>query len=630
LDFEKGTVHHHFRDAEEIPLRSLAPLGKGGFGFVDRVRSEVTFKEFARKQIMRGPTFQRDKGVLKDFENELSVLRRLSHRHIINLVGSYTDPRFVGILMHPVADCNLKEYLEGSFEASFLCSYFGCLTSAVSYLHENSIRHKDIKPQNVLVKDHRIILTDFGISRDSTGAQSTTSGPTVRSPRYCSPEVALGERRSYSSDIWSLGCIFYEIWTVLAGYKVADLNEFFQNHGSKSICYHSNLQAVASWKELAARQATEQVHNAPLDWIANMLLEDRELRWSALKLAEIIQETSELGDIAYTGLCCNVMVGSPETMGSVESLSIGKPLQCSPGPIEDANTRQDEKSIDLKENDSTDRELPLMLSGRGTAATITATASERSTQTQVKKRKWSSTHSARKLQKQPPVLETVPSELPSSFIMAQSNLLSREAVLSFVDPSGSADAGAVRSTRAKSRGKLFEDPYFNFGDGMFPNVFYADTCLKSKASPNACWTTLQGLVEHMTPGILRGYTRYCPKPQWGIADSPTIVATGLSEDVVHGVIIFGIHSSQDHNRSKYECDYEADKYEPIEINLQGGGTMEVVARTRVWKEDMMDQVKPYDVPWDPLTIVGSGFYTDCYKLTQREEEALSHKEIKDS
>jgi serine/threonine protein kinase len=90
----------------------------------------------------------------------------------------------------------------------------------VCYLHENRIRHKDIKPQNVLVKGYQVFLTDFGISLDwSELNQSTTSGPAIRTLHYCAPEVADFMPRNSLSDVWSLGCVFLEIWTALKGEK---------------------------------------------------------------------------------------------------------------------------------------------------------------------------------------------------------------------------------------------------------------------------------------------------------------------------------------------------------------------------------------------------------------------------
>jgi serine/threonine protein kinase len=146
----------------------------------------------SRRQLSRGKTFNKDKKVLFDFEAETSALKRLSHRHIVELVGSYTDPRWVGLIMLPVADCNLDTYLKaaGDEERSNIRGFYGCLANALLYLHANQIRHKDIKPQNVLIHGTNVLLTDFGISRDWSDLGKSTTIGTIKafSPKYSSPE----------------------------------------------------------------------------------------------------------------------------------------------------------------------------------------------------------------------------------------------------------------------------------------------------------------------------------------------------------------------------------------------------------------------------------------------------------
>lgn len=78
LEREDGK-HRHFSNAEDIPLEKIEELGKGGFGYVDRVISTITYKEYAQKLIPRGRTFKKDIQVLKDFERELGHLKKLSH-----------------------------------------------------------------------------------------------------------------------------------------------------------------------------------------------------------------------------------------------------------------------------------------------------------------------------------------------------------------------------------------------------------------------------------------------------------------------------------------------------------------------------------------------------------------------
>jgi serine/threonine protein kinase len=321
LEREDGK-HRHFSKAEDVPMRKIEELGKGGFGYVDRVVSTITYKEYARKLIPRGRTFKKDTEVLKDFERELGHLKKLRHIHIVELIGSYTDPKFVGIIMSPVAEYNLKDFLAldplPSGERSFLRTFFGCLAAALCYLHDNRVRHKDIKPQNVLVKGHQIFLTDFGISLDwSELGQDTTTGVTIKTPRYCAPEVAESMPRNTFSDLWSLGCVFLEIWTVLRGSLIASLFEYLDNHGSKSTCYYLNRDASLAWcRSLEAETRPEE--NSPLPWIFGLLQPDKDQRWTARKLFDQIQEVNDDPDnrFAFSGLCCMNDDDSTQSAGS--------------------------------------------------------------------------------------------------------------------------------------------------------------------------------------------------------------------------------------------------------------------------------------------------------------------------
>lgn len=118
--------------------------------------------------------------------------------------------------MTPVADCDLRVFLDRHqvpHRDNFLRQAYGCLVTAVHYLHQKRIRHKDLKPQNILIKESKVLITDFGTALDwNDESRATTTGePGPISINYAAPEVADKERRSESSDIWSLGCVFVEM-----------------------------------------------------------------------------------------------------------------------------------------------------------------------------------------------------------------------------------------------------------------------------------------------------------------------------------------------------------------------------------------------------------------------------------
>lgn len=213
--------------------------------------------------------------------------------------------------MLPVADMNLQTFLEKAdlddTSRSFLRPFFGCLTSALSYLHDNRIRHKDIKPSNVLIKHDQVYLTDFGTSLDWSGCDnSTTETALPTTPRYCAPEVMAFVERNTSSDIWSLGCVFLEMWTVLKRHTLDGLKTHMSAHGTHVKEYHHNLEAVASWVQMLENATGPSCDMAPSKGIQNMLQHQPRSRWNCHILANHIQEASSdpSSEYAFKGLCC--------------------------------------------------------------------------------------------------------------------------------------------------------------------------------------------------------------------------------------------------------------------------------------------------------------------------------------
>jgi serine/threonine protein kinase len=87
------------------------------------------------------------------------------------------------------------------------------ITKALASIHGHGVVHSDIKPDNVLVDGSSIVLCDFAYS-ESNGLMSVSG-----TPEYTSPEIKRGQGGSYSSDIWSLGCVVFELHT---GYTLID------------------------------------------------------------------------------------------------------------------------------------------------------------------------------------------------------------------------------------------------------------------------------------------------------------------------------------------------------------------------------------------------------------------------
>lgn len=161
---------------------------------VDRKRTRYS-REIVAVKSQTDPSRRYLEEKLKSMNEELRLIRKATHFHVVEAVGSYMCQDKVAFLMSPCADCNLKQVL-GLFETNddlrkkmeeawgtklqhFVPSVMGCLAHALSYIHSINIKHKDIKPENILFDKTRVVIADFGISRGfETG--STSDGPTAR------------------------------------------------------------------------------------------------------------------------------------------------------------------------------------------------------------------------------------------------------------------------------------------------------------------------------------------------------------------------------------------------------------------------------------------------------------------
>ncbi|CAO2647188.1 Nn.00g081100.m01.CDS01 [Neocucurbitaria sp. VM-36] len=212
--------------------------------------------------------------------------------------------------MSPVADCDLAYFMNiaatDNQKLSSLRTFFGCLATALAYLHKMRIRHKDIKPPNILVHGTNVLITDFGLARDCNDTRSTTEGPTGRTPKYAAPEVVDYAPRNFSSDIWSLGCVYLEMLTILEGLTFDQLKHFMSESGTRNIHYHANKDGVDLWISKLRNAHDGESFNGLLDWIQVMLTPDRDIRPSAdILAAEITNIQSSSGKVGeFCGICC--------------------------------------------------------------------------------------------------------------------------------------------------------------------------------------------------------------------------------------------------------------------------------------------------------------------------------------
>jgi len=192
----------------------VQPLGEGGMADVFLAIDTLLNREVAVK-ILRGD-LSGDPVALLRFQREANAASALSHPNIVEIydVGEENGKHF--IVMEYVRGRTLKQLVQqrGAMDKDEALSIMEQLVSAVIVAHKNNIIHRDIKPQNVLVKDDGTVkITDFGIATAKDAVQLTSTDTVMGSVHYLAPELARGEVASMQSDIYSLGIVFYELLT---------------------------------------------------------------------------------------------------------------------------------------------------------------------------------------------------------------------------------------------------------------------------------------------------------------------------------------------------------------------------------------------------------------------------------
>lgn len=255
-------------------FREIKLLGHGGFGDVWHVKHELTGEEFARKVIQKQrntkwPSFKKE--VLKEYANVVG----LDHKHIVtahNCVEN-SDTMTMEIYFTPVVEGNLLQILRKGASIGYpdelvkkIYSWFGCLLEALDHCHQETTIHKDIKPQNILVNDGTVYLNDFGLSRNFWGEDSQTNSNFAGTNEYQAPEYSWGDYHGRAGDVFSLGCVFSEMFTAA---KRADLTEFkrrrlvHQSNRDDSqdrkpvYCFHRTLHEVKAWLKQIASPGNE-------------------------------------------------------------------------------------------------------------------------------------------------------------------------------------------------------------------------------------------------------------------------------------------------------------------------------------------------------------------------------------
>lgn len=195
-------------------------IGQGGMADVFLAVDTILNRQVAVK-IMRGELCTDEVSVLR-FEREAQAATSLNHPNIVEVydVGEYKGHHF--IVMEYVPGKTLKQVIKdrGALTKEETVDIMKQLVSATAEAHKRGIIHRDIKPQNVIVKaDGSIKMVDFGIALAKGSMQLTQANNVMGSVHYLAPELARGNAATVQSDIYALGIVMYEMLSGDVPYK---------------------------------------------------------------------------------------------------------------------------------------------------------------------------------------------------------------------------------------------------------------------------------------------------------------------------------------------------------------------------------------------------------------------------
>lgn len=207
--------------------RVVREIGKGGYGRALLVKSVANNDlKVVKEMNLIGLSADGIKSALKEVE----ILSSLKHTNIIRYRNCTQTKKKLFILMDYADGGDLAKFISQQrgkpIPEDTILDFFVQICLALKYLHDRKIMHRDLKPHNVFLAQGGIVkLGDFGIAKTLEHTHDMAKSA-VGTPLYCSPEICMGKMYNSKSDIWSLGCILYELMSLkrpFTGLVLADI-----------------------------------------------------------------------------------------------------------------------------------------------------------------------------------------------------------------------------------------------------------------------------------------------------------------------------------------------------------------------------------------------------------------------
>lgn len=193
----------------------------------------------------------------KIMEREMSIMCKYRHQRIVSMFGisieEFRPNKLSCCIIMELMNKDLEDYIfvQGSMKKPLKERVRICkqIAEGLQYLHESEIVHRDIKPQNILL-NHSLDakLTDLGIAKVIHNKEKTSNATMIYTAKYVSKETAIDEIICFASDIWSLGIVYYEMFTQQRVWKDCNSNRIILSLSQDKSPF------IDGWEKLVANQ----------------------------------------------------------------------------------------------------------------------------------------------------------------------------------------------------------------------------------------------------------------------------------------------------------------------------------------------------------------------------------------
>ena len=198
----------------EKGYKILKKLGEGGFGIVYLVEKDK--KQYALKQSKIKLTEKE----IEQYKNMINILSKINNEYLIKYYETFMENDTFNILMEYAGEKNLKQFIQDYknknelIDEKIIKDIIIQICKGLKVIHDNNMIHRDLTPDNIFIdQNNKIKIGDFGVSKILTNTKNYAKTQ-IGKFNYLAPEILKGLEYNNKVDIYALGCIIYELFTL--------------------------------------------------------------------------------------------------------------------------------------------------------------------------------------------------------------------------------------------------------------------------------------------------------------------------------------------------------------------------------------------------------------------------------